>query len=159
MQRNTKTFLSIAVIVILIAIGITYYFSTRNNETPVPVNQNPGGNGAVLPAETQTITAEHAFRNGTHIVAGTISVPTPCDSLGVTARIMESFPEQVVLDFKTTSSDDICVQVVSDRRFKIDFKSSENASIKATMNGNPANLKLVPASYDSLLSFDIFIKG
>lgn len=159
MQQNAKTILGIAIVVILIAIGTTYYFSTRDNDITPPLNQNPNGSGAVLPAETQTITAEHAFRSGTHIVAGSISVPTPCDSLDVTARVMESFPEQVVLDFKTTSSDDVCVQVVSDRRFKLDFKASENASIRATMNGNPANLKLVPASYDSLLSFDIFIKG
>mgnify|MGYP003394096470 FL=1 len=152
------TFLGIAALVILVVIGAVY-FSTRDSAPVSTGEPNPNGNGSVLPAEIQTITVEHAFKDGTHIVAGNVTVPTPCDSLDVKTRIMESFPEQVILDFETTNSGEICAQVLSDRRFKLDFKASEKATIRATMNGNPANLVLIPATYEDLLEFDIFIKG
>jgi hypothetical protein len=110
--------------------------------------------------DTVSITAKHQFKDGTHIVAGDVNLPTPCYVLNTEARVAESQPEQVTLVFTTQTEPNVCAQVVTTERFKIDFKADENATITATWNGKPAKLNLIPAGADEDLSnFELFIKG
>ena len=153
---------TVTIVIIIIVILIGFYFWAPDSwkfwqETPVATN-----NGDVLgdAVAHERITAKHQFKNGTHIVAGQVNSPTPCHLVTTSARVAESFPEQVTIDFKETSSGEICAQVVTTNRFKIDFQASENATIKATWNGQPVELNLIPAgANEDLINFEIFIKG
>ena len=106
------------------------------------------------------ITAKHQFKAGKHIVAGEINLPTPCYVLNTDATVAESMPEQVTLRFNSTTQGEMCAQVVTTERFRIDFTASEGAVIKATWNGKPAKLNLIPAGpNEDLNDFEIFQKG
>jgi len=83
---------------------------------------------------------EHDFEDGTHTVSGIINLPTPCHSLETNVLVAESFPEQVTVQFKTSVSAEACAQIIAQKEFEIEFQASEEARIKATLNGSPVNL-------------------
>ena len=151
----------IIVIVVLIVLGAFYFWapdSWKWWQKTTTEKTNGDVLGTVSPHER--ITAKHQFKNGTHIIAGETNLPTPCHILNTTARVAESFPEQVTIDFTSTSSGEICAQVITVNRFKIEFQASENAMIKATWNGQPVELNLIPSgATEDLTNFEIFIKG
>ena len=111
-------------------------------------------------SEHETITAKHQYKNGKHIVAGEANSPTPCDILSASATVTKSLPEQVTINFTSTSTDSLCAQVITSNRFKVEFSASENATVKATWNGKPVGLNLIPAGEnEDLGNFELFIKG
>jgi len=158
-EHTTKAPIIVGFIVLLGVIGGTYYFSTKDNAGPTtPLAQIEPG--SVLPADTMRITAKHSFSNGHHIIAGEVEVPNPCTSLNTSTRIAESSPEQVTVEFTTTGEGDICAQVIATRRFKVEFDSAQNASIKATWNRQEVILNLIEAAPgEDLENFDIYFKG
>lgn len=150
------------VAIVLVIIGFTVYWqffrdksdqAAINNTPPVTQNDN-------VP-DAKLITALHQYKNGKHIVAGQVDLPTPCHVLGQNESITNTTPRQVTIAFTSTSDDaDICAQVITSARFKSEFSAPEDAIIKATWNGGPVQLNLVPAGpNDDLENFDIFIKG
>lgn len=160
MTENTKIFSGVAVAILLIIIGGTYYLSSREKIAELTQSPDKELPGAVLSEDAVRINAKHSFRNGKHIVAGEVEVPTPCHSLSVETVIRESSPEQVTLVFNTKSDADVCAQVISSRRFKMEFNAEQNASIGATFNGKPAILNLIEAGpNEDLENFDIYLKG
>lgn len=161
MPKGIKILGGILVALLLIS-GGTYYLSHRDKTASTPSTVSPGEkpDGSVLAEDTILITAKHSFVNGKHIIAGEVDVPTPCYSLDVTSSVSAGNPEQVAVFFKTTDGGGVCAQVISARRFKIEFNASKDAVISATFNGKPATLNLIPASPgEDLNNFDIYIKG
>lgn len=164
---NNRGLIIGAVIIILIVLGATFYFSTRDSGGVQDQNGAAGGNDAVTEAEA--INAKHSFFEagtvgerafGKHIIAGEVEVPTLCHLLNVETIIAESFPEQVRLVFTTNANkEQVCAQVVESRRFKVEFNAAKDAAISATWNGKPAKLNLAPAQSSELEAFDIFVKG
>ncbi len=158
-KKGTIIWWAVAILVIL---GGTWgYFHYKSLQTPTDT-------GEVLAEDTEAmrIDAKHQFKNGLpaqtgkHIVAGSVNMPTACYTLTTQATVAESMPEQVTIAFTTSTSGDICAQVITAERFKVDFTASENAQIKATWNGKPAILNLIPAGADEdLTNFEVFIKG
>ena len=74
--------------------------------------------------------------------------------------IAESFPEQVTVDFKVINNAEACTQVITPQRFKVEFDASENASMRARLNGRNIELNLIPAAEgETPDEFEIFIKG
>lgn len=152
-------------IIVLIVLAPAYYFYApedmkfwkSDTATVTPPMNEPAD--SVKPMD-ERITAKHQFKNGTHIIAGELNQPTPCYVLSTDARVAESYPEQVTIAFTSKTSGDICAQVITADRFKVEFAASENAVIKATWNGNPVELNLIPAgANENLDNFDVFIKG
>ncbi len=144
------------IVVILALIVVGTWALTRYNTKESPVPEVKGEETEVV----QDITAKHQFKNGKHIVAGEVNLPTPCYILSTDAIIAESMPEQVTLRFTTTTQGEVCAQVITPERFRIDFTASEGAIIKATWNGKPAKLNLIPAGpNEDLSNFEIFQKG
>ncbi len=92
----------------------------------------------------KVIEATHEFTDGVHRVYGKTDLPTPCHSLTVDALIAESYPEQVTLQFASAGEAETCIQVISEQEFSIEFSASSEASIRATWNGAPITLSLVP---------------
>lgn len=160
MTENTKIFLGISLAVLLLIIGGTYYFSSREKNSELVQTPDKDAPGNVLSEDVFRINAKHSFKNGKHIIAGEVEVPTPCHSLSVDTVIRESNPEQVTLVFSARSETDVCAQVISSRRFKVEFNAGQNASINATFNGKEAVLNLIEAGQnENLEDFDIYLKG
>ncbi len=144
------------VVAVLVILGGTWgYLHYKSTQTPTDT-----GNVLAEDTEAMRIDAKHQFKNGKHIVAGSVNLPTACYTLSTEARVAESMPEQVTIAFTATTSGDICAQVITAERFKAEFTASENAQIKATWNGKPAILNLIPAGEgEDLTNFELFIKG
>ncbi len=111
-------------------------------------------------ADITRVDAKHFFIDGQHTLVGEILFPTPCDLLEAEATVMESFPEQVVVDFTVINTADMCAQVVTAQRFKVDFQASEEAVITARFMGRGIELNLIPAAPgETPDEFELFIKG
>lgn len=142
--------------------GVLYWqtispFSAKNQTASVIGSQLAQ---SVTEPVHETITAKHQYKNGGHIVAGEVNMPTPCHILTTNVRVAESFPEQVTIDFVSTTNAEICAQVVTPARFRVNFKASGQAVIKATWNGEPVVLNLIQVSADENLDdFQIYMKG
>ncbi len=138
---------------LVIAGGSWFYFKyvrATPYPTPAVTDETP----------EMEITAKHQWKNGTHIVAGDVNLPTPCYILNTNAVVAESYPEQVTINFVASTQGEACAQVVTTERFKVDFQASEKAIIKATWNGKPAKLNLIPAGpNEDLNNFELFLKG
>src|SRR3989344_4368066 len=136
------------VLIILVILGVLYFVlpdSMRfwEGQTASVIDSVDNSQDQSAP---DRITAKHQYKSGTHIVAGVVDLPTPCYILSTSARVAESYPEQVTIDFRAETSGEVCIQVITSERFKIDFQASEQAQIKATWNGQPVELNLIEAS-------------
>jgi hypothetical protein len=87
------------------------------------------------------ILAKREYINGKHIVTGVIDLPTSCHTLSVDTTITESSPEQVALNFYSTTTAEQCAQVVTSVPFREEFNASGYAIIRAYWNGEPAKLQ------------------
>ncbi len=150
------TIITIVVILILLLVGGWVWVKYKDTWF-----KKTAPSGQVQGAESEMeITAKHQFKNGKHIVAGEVNLPTPCYVLGTEATVAQSMPEQITLKFTATTHGDMCAQVITVERFRFDFSASQNAVIKATWNGKPAKLNLIPAgANEDLTNFEIFLKG
>ncbi len=114
----------------------------------------------VLYPQVTRITAKQFYIDGEHTLVGEVELPTPCDLLSADARVMESFPEQVVIDFTVLNTAESCAQVVTSQRFKVNATASDQATFTATFMGRPVELNLVPAEPgETPDDFELFIKG
>lgn len=150
------------ILIILVIAGAFYYLAPDSvrfwdDQTAAVIDS---GDDASNPSPHEAITAKHQFKSGKHIIAGEVNLPTPCHILTTTTQIAESFPEQVTINFTSKDSGEVCTQVITPNRFKIEFEASENAVIKARWNGQPVELNLIPAgANEDLSNFEIYIKG
>lgn len=159
-SQRGKVISAIVALLLLLIVGVTYYLSTRDGDEAEDLGFVIEDEGQVLQASDMTVTAKHAIEDGRHIVAGEVEVPTPCHSIATDVTVQESSPEQVTIAFTATSADEACIQVISSRRFKVEFEAGNDAVIGATWNGQRINLNLIPAAPgEDLDDFDIFIKG
>jgi len=117
--------------------------------------------GEVVPyADITRIDAKHYLIDGMHTLVGEVLMPTPCDLLESTAQVMESYPEQVIVDFSVINNAEMCTQVVTAQRFKVDFSASPEAVIRARFMGRDVELNLIPAAAgEKPEDFELFIKG
>ncbi|MFZ2484651.1 MAG: hypothetical protein WAX80_01725 [Minisyncoccia bacterium] len=158
-----KIFTTIAIVAIVIA-GAWYFLAPDSmkfwqDQTATVLDATDNNSG---PDESMQdrITAKHQYKAGKHIVAGVVNLPTACYVLTTSARVAESSPEQVTIDFVANTSGDICIQVITSERFKVEFQASAQAQIKATWNGVPVELNLIEVSAsEDLEEFELFIKA
>ncbi|MFT5036574.1 MAG: hypothetical protein ACI9VM_000136 [Candidatus Azotimanducaceae bacterium] len=108
------------------------------------------------------IEGTHFFIDGVHTVVGEIAMPTPCDLLQSEARVAESFPEQITLDFSVINNAQECMQVITPARFKIEAQASEEATFSALFQNRRVELNLIEAEAgegELPDEFEVFIKG
>ena len=149
------------VVLILIIAGMFIFAYIKKSEIEKGPQVTPRTEDTASPYSGITrVDAKHFFVNGTHTVAGEIPMPTPCDLLDWDARVAESMPEQVTIDFDVVNHAETCSQVVTQQRFKVTFNASENAVIRATLEGRSIELNLIPAlPGETPEDFELFIKG
>lgn len=154
------TIVSSVVALIIIIGGASYFYFGPDSLMFWKTKESPKDTVIPFEPEHERINAKHQFKNGTHIIAGEVNQPTPCYILTTDARVAESFPEQVTINFVSTTEAEACIQVVTTERFKVEFQASKDTTIRATWNGRPVELNLIPAgANEDLTNFEIFIKG
>ena len=159
-MENTGSRKAIAVIVAIIAIGLIiwgFYYSYNSNrangEVFNPALESTRGNDE----DVRTVDVRHQYKDGVHTYAGEIDLGTPCDTVDVEASLSDG---TVNLDFQTSSTSEVCAQVITARRFKATVSGPENVSVMGTLNGESIRLNIfeVPLGED-LDDFEINTKG
>jgi hypothetical protein len=161
---NSRAIILAVVVFGLIVIGMfTFAYLERSSQYQ---NRESENDAASAPATTTDsigelrIDAKHFVAAGTHTFAGTLEMPTPCHLLQVEASVLESFPEQIVLDFTVLNNAEMCPQVITPQRFKVSASASEQAVVSARFMGQPVDLNLIPAAAgETPDDFELFIKG
>ncbi|MBI4122354.1 MAG: hypothetical protein HY461_03405 [Parcubacteria group bacterium] len=154
MTTRLKVILIVLVVVgvLYLAIGIMANRSESgdnravSDQSPVTGQPNQPDDSAVKDDADpigQQVAVSQTFVDGTYTLRGTLSLPTPCHTLTYDVRVMESYPEQVVIAFTSKSPDVVCVQVIDERPFVVIFNASEQASIRGTLNGQPLTLQII----------------
>jgi len=157
---DKRTIILVISLFILIIAGMFTFAYLKSGEIveqpPVVVVEEE-----VVPyADIKRIDAKHYFVDGVHTFVGEIQMPTPCDLLAVDSLVMESYPEQIRLDFTVVNNSEMCAQVVTAQRFKASATASEAATVSATFMGRAVELNLVPApAGETPEEFELFIKG
>jgi hypothetical protein len=147
-------------LVIIIGMFAFAYMKKQELKNQQPTPQTTIQTGDVKFASITRIDAKHYFINGVHTYVGEIPLPTPCDLLETSATIAESYPEQIRLEFTVINTAEVCAQVVTNQRFKIDATASEKATVSASFMGRPVELNIVEAlAGEKPEDFELFIKG
>ncbi|MEX2369023.1 MAG: hypothetical protein WD552_01355 [Candidatus Paceibacterota bacterium] len=158
---SKQLLITIGIIVAIVVVGGVLLSTGDRNGSSSDVSGSSTSSDAFVP---DLIDAAHQYNTSEnlHIVAGEVSVPTPCHVLDTDVTVAESFPEQVSINFSTRveDSEQMCAQVITQRRFKVTFSASEQAMISATFNGQDVELNLREVGEDeNLEEFEVYTKG
>ncbi|HEY4514759.1 MAG TPA: hypothetical protein VJJ22_01210 [Candidatus Paceibacterota bacterium] len=135
---NNKTI--IGIIVAFVAVGGLAYWSLSGKDVS---NQGAVVIDATKTDEVTTLIVNHYFDNGSHTIEGTMTLPTPCDTLSQEVDITKGVSgvvDKVVVNFTTKSTEGFCTQVLADKFFHVSFNAGKDAIITATLNGKPLRL-------------------
>jgi hypothetical protein len=138
------------------------YLKKQELQNIPPPKEEPvaSPDGQVAYAAVTRIDAKHFFKDGVHTFVGEIPFGTLCELLEVASTVAESFPEQISLNFSVINESEMCAQVLTNQRFKVEATGSEAATVSATFMGRAVELNLIPAqSGESPDDFELFIKG
>jgi hypothetical protein len=160
MERKNTLIALIILGLIIVGMFVFAYLKKSEIENTAPVTSAPQTDTTSPYAGITRIDAKHFYIDGMHTVAGEMMMPTPCDLLNWNARVQESSPETAVIDFDVINNSEMCTQVVTPQRFKVSFKASKDAAIRATLEGRSVELNLIPAGLgETPDDFELFIKG
>lgn len=159
---SQKSIILIVVLFALIVAGMFIFAHLKKGEiqvVPTTVLDEPVSEPIPYPEITR-VDAKHYLIDGTHTLVGELTMPTPCDLLQGEAVVMESYPEQVLVDFTVINNAETCTQVLTAQRFKVEFTASNEAMISARFMERDIELNLIPAPDGELPEdFEMFIKG
>ena len=160
---NQKSIILIVTLFVMIVVGMFVYAYLKQSEleqVEMVENAETAAVESVPHADITRVDAKHYLIDGTHTLVGEINFPTPCDLLEAESVVMESYPEQVIIDFSVINNAENCIQVATAQRFKVDFRASDEATITARFMGRDIDLNLIPAAEGELPEdFELFIKG
>ena len=157
---NRRSIILIVTLFVLVVVGMFSYAYIKKAETTTEEPVVTVEEEEVMYPDINRITAKHYFIDGKHTFVGEVELPTPCDLLEVDSVVMESFPEQIQLNFNVINNAEACAQVITSQRFLVSAEASEEASVSATFMGRDIELNLVPASEgETPEEFELFIKG
>jgi hypothetical protein len=156
---DKKTIILVVSIFSLIVAGMFVFAYLKKGETtemPIVVVEEEQ-----MPyAGITRIDAKHFYIDGIHTFVGEIILPTPCDLLETKSVVMESFPEQIRLDFNVINNSEVCAQVMTTQRFMVEATASSEATVSAYLMGKQVVLNLIPAaSGETPEEFELYIKG
>lgn len=150
------------VIFILLIAGMFMFAYLKQSEQAVDVVVEPPQDEPVTDTYSYItrVDATHYFIDGLHTLVGEIPMPTPCDLLDYDVMVAESYPEQVTVDFTVINNAQMCTQVITPARFKIEAAVAKEATFRATFLGRDIELNLIPAAEgERPEDFEVFIKG
>jgi len=162
MEKRTIILLMILLLVLVAGMfAFTHFKKQTLNEPETEIINDVDGQVAGDDAfGIQRIDVKRFFENGTHTLVGEITLPTPCHNLSVDTVIAESMPEQVLLNFTTETTAEMCAQVLTSRRFQVEVAVDRLAAFRASLNGVPIELNIVEANPgETLDDIEDFFKG
>jgi len=152
--------ISIALFILIVAGMFGFAYLKKNEVAKQQQQEEEVPQEEVAYASISRVDAKHFYIDGVHTLAGEIMMPTPCDLLEAEIRVMESFPEQIVIDFNVINTAEFCAQQQTPQRFMVSASASENATFSALLMGRTVELNLIPAGPgDTPDDFELFIKG
>jgi hypothetical protein len=158
-MSNRTIILAVVLFILLVAGMFLFTYLSKQNTVPVVPEPQPVST-TTNPYGITRIDGKHFFIDGVHTIVGELAMPTPCDLLTAEARVAESYPEQVTFDFSVINTTEVCAQVVTPQRFKVDATASQAANLKATFMGVPVELNLVEAAPgETPEEFELYNKG
>lgn len=160
---HTRAIILSIVIFLLIVAGMFYfaYLSQKEQAAEAPTVTDGAADVDVTPYDNITrVDATHFYIDGVHTIVGEFTMPTPCDLLESEAVVAESYPEQVMINFKVINNAEQCVQMITPARFKVSAPASAEATFSARLNGRPIELNLIEAAPgETPDNYELFIKG
>lgn len=155
-NQNKKTVAWIVGIIIVLIVGGWFYFSRGRGEP----EREAAENGAP-PAEEEemiTVNAKHQYKNGINTYAGTFPLPTPCDTLRAEVSPVRSSASngasadktknKAMITLDVVKSDQICIQVITDKPWQVSFEAPEDVSVELVVNGKAAKLNVFEVGAD-----------
>lgn len=144
----------------LAAILVLGYVLLGKIFNPPVTNEQTNTDINIPEEEMKIITVKHGYKEGRHIYAGEIIMPTPCDALEWKINEDKSTESEKLAEFISVNKSEVCAQIITAARFKIEFESREETKLKATLDGVPVKLNVIEVGPDENLDdFEIFIKG
>ncbi len=159
---STKAIVLSLVLFVIIVSGMFGFAYLKKSEIKNLPEEQPtnAATGTLNRYGIARIEATHFYIDGTHTIVGELSFPTPCDLLTTDVQIAESMPEQITFLFDVINNSEMCAQVVTTQRFKIEATASDAASLSATFMGQRVELNLKEATPgETPDDFEVFIKG
>ncbi len=161
---HTNAIIGAVVIFAIIIVGMFMYAFLKKEEIQQNVTEVPTEDTNITDevpyASVTRIDARHYYIDGVHTFVGDVEFPTPCDLLEAESVVSESNPEKINLIFSVLNNSDVCVQKITQQRFKVSAPASKEATITATFMGRPIELNLIPAQEgETPEEFELFIKG
>ncbi len=145
-------------VLVLIIVGMfvfTYLKKIELQEEASRVATYPPLDSSIPYGDIEEVTTLHHFANGTHTVTGELEMPTPCDLLEWEYRILESYPEHVIIDFEVVNHSEVCADVRTPQKFEVKFVASENAVVRATIDGREIKVHKTLAEGELPLSYPL----
>lgn len=168
MDKKSSMFIAA---IIFIALACIVYVSLQTTEldtkqaaltasTTLWENAPAERSSELLLSPKTVVTAKHAYRDGKHIIAGEIPLPTPCDILEASAVASADKKQVLVTLVSSIKSGETCAQMITPARFKVTVAAHKDATMLATLNGQEVTLNLIEASAgEDLDNFELYIKG
>lgn len=156
-MNRRAVLLTVALFLLIIAgmFAFAFMHQSEPNTNTNPEEAEDDRYGAIT-----RVDGKHFYIDGVHTVVGEIPMPTPCDLLQSSARVAESMPEQITLEFSVVNNAEFCAQTITPQRFKVSATASPQATFSATFEGRSIDLNLVEAGPDETPEeFELFIKG
>lgn len=131
-----------ALAVALIAIITVYYFffsqevvAPETNVEEVPIENQ-------IPEESAptSVSISRTYSKGTHTVRGVISLPTPCYTLATDVEVSSTTEPLATIVFSSGDPGGMCIQVIDEREFEVNFKAPEGVALKGLLNGTEISL-------------------
>lgn len=161
-STHRKAVVAAAIIFLLIIAGMFIFAYLQKGERVVTEEQ-PTENELIESTPYDYITrvdGTHYYIDGVHTVVGEIPMPTPCDLLEAEVFIAESYPEQISINFSVINNAEMCAQVITPARFKVEATASPEATWSANFMGRRIELNLKPAPEgETPDKFEVFLKG
>lgn len=165
-KKSTFIIVGIIVVAVMVFIFVMFQKSTIDTATSDDTASTtawenaPAVSAPSSVTEKNVVTAKHAYRDGSHIIAGEIPLPTPCHILDSESVVSTDKKHVLIRLVSSVKTDEICAQVITPARFKVTARADKGATITGTLNGQNITFNFIEAGpNEDLDNFELYIKG
>lgn len=159
--RLNNTAIAVLVILILSALALFAFILLQPEASPETAAEPPTSDAAAdTGREDVIVSAKQQYSEGTHTIAGTVTVPTPCHGVSAEPFLIGSGTSTVAeIRLTTVLEGEDCPSVPSDTTFRVIFDAPEQMPVRAVWDGEPVRLNLLPVAEGESLDETFFFKG